>query len=366
VTRAPVDEDALITAAQRGDDKAYTRLVTAYHAELHAHCYRMLGSYADAEDALQEALLRAWRGIGGFERRGSLRSWLYTVATNACLKALERRPRRALPVDSGPAADPHQGSAALPAELAWIEPYPGRREITADTAAAPEARYDQRESVELAFIAALQHLTPRQRAALILHDVLGYPAAQIAEMLHTTPASVYSSLQRAHKATEGRLPHPSQQTTLRALGDNGLRDLAARYVDAWHRGDVDAIVAMLTSDAILSMPPQPSWFAGTAAIRGFLAASPMTQPDRSRLAATWANGQLAIGHYLLDSDTGWYLGHSLDVLTLRGTQIAAITAFVVPHLFGSFGLTPSIEPAPGVTGAGIPSAHDNTSPRQQR
>jgi RNA polymerase sigma-70 factor (ECF subfamily) len=346
VTSGPADEDALITAAQRGDNEAYTRLVSAYHAELHAHCYRMLGCYADAEDALQEALLRAWRGIRGFERRGSLRSWLYTVATNACLKALARRPRRALPVDHGPAADPHDGSAALSTELAWIEPYPGGREIAADVAAAPEARYDQRESVELAFIAALQHLTPRQRAALILHDVLGYPAAQIAEMLHTTPASVYSSLQRAHKATERRLPHPSQQATLRVLGD-GLSELAGRYVDAWHRGDVDAIVEMLTSDAILSMPPQPSWFAGTAAIRGFLAAWPMAQPDRSRLAATWANGQLAIGHYLLDSDTGRYLGHSLDVLTLRGTQIAAITAFAVPHLFGSFGLIPSIEPAPG-------------------
>jgi RNA polymerase sigma-70 factor, ECF subfamily len=250
-------------------------------------------------------------------------------------------------VDYGPAADPHEGSAALSAELARIEPYPGGREIAADAAAAPEARYDQRESVELAFIAALQYLTPRQRAALILHDVLGYPAAQIAQMLRTTPASVYSSLQRAHKATEGRLPHPSQQATLRALGGDGLRDLAGRYVDAWHRGDVDAIVEMLTSDAILSMPPQPSWFAGTAAIRGFLAAWPMTQPDRSRLAATWANGQLAFGHYLLDSDKGRYLGHSLDVLTLRGTKIAAITAFVVPHLFGSFRLTLSIEAAPG-------------------
>lgn len=337
------DEDDLITAAQQGDDKAYGRLVVAYRAELHVHCYRMLGSYADAEDALQEALVRAWRGIGGFERRGSLRSWLYSVATNACLKVLERRPRRVLPVDFGPAVDPHRGSAPPPVEVAWIEPYPDQHEIAADLAAAPEARYDQRESVELAFIAALQHLTPRQRAALILHDVLGYPAAQIARMLHTTSASVYSSLQRAHKAAAGRLPHQSQQATLRALGDSGLRDLAGRYVEAWHRGDVDAIVAMLTSDAILSMPPQPAWFGGTVAIRAFLMTWPMAQRGLCRLAATWANGQLAFGHYLLDGNEGRYLGHSLDVLTLRGTQIAAVTAFVVPDSFGSFGLTPSIE-----------------------
>lgn len=347
MTSAPADEDDLITAAQHGDDKAYGRLVTAYRAELHAHCYRMLGSYADAEDAFQEALLRAWRGIRGFERRGSLRAWLYTVATNACLKALNRRPERVLPVDHGPAADPHRGAGPPAAEVPTIEPYSGRGELAADAATAPEARYDQRESVELAFIAALQYLTARQRAALILHDVLGYPAAQIAGMLHTTPAAVYSSLQRAHKVTQERLPQPSQQATLRTLGDDGLRELAGRYVGAWHRGDVEAIVAMLTSDAILSMPPQPAWFQGAAAIRAFLAAWPMAQRDRSRLVATWANGQPAFGHYLLDGEDGRYLGHSLDVLTLRGTQIAAVTAFVVPHLFGSFGLTPSIQAAPG-------------------
>jgi ketosteroid isomerase-like protein len=200
--------------------------------------------------------------------------------------------------------------------------------------------------VELAFIAALQHLRSRQRAALILHDVLGYPAAQIAEMLRTTPASVYSSLQRAHKAAEGRLPHPSQQTTLRSLGDDGLKDLAGRYVDAWHRGDINAIVAMLTSDAILSMPPLPSWFAGAAAIRAFLATLPMTRRDRSRLVATWANGQLAFGHYLFDGGKGRYLAHSVHVLTLRGSRIAVITAFKVPDLFGSFGLSPSIGNTP--------------------
>lgn len=249
----------------------------------------MLGSSADAEDALQEALVRAWRGLRGFERRSSVRAWLYTIATNACLKVIERRPRRVLPVGYGPAADSGQRPGPGPAEPVWIGPYPGQPEAAADAAATPEARYDQRESVELAFIAALQHLTPGQRAALILHDVLGFPGGEIAGMLGTTPASVYSALQRAHKAVRGRLPRPSQQATLRRLGDAALRQVVDRYVDASHRGDVDSIVTMLTQDAVLSMPPRPEWFSGAASVRAFLAAWPLAQPGRSRLAATRAS-----------------------------------------------------------------------------
>ena len=345
MTSAPANEDDLILAAQQGDSEAYGQLAAAYRAELHAHCYRMLGSAADAEDALQEALVRAWRGLRGFERRGSLRAWLYTIATNACLKAIERRPRRMLPADYGPAADPQQSPGAPPAEEVWIGPYPGRPEVAADPAATPEARYDQRESVELAFIAALQYLTPGQRAALILHDVMGFPCAQIAKMLSTTPTSVYSSLQRAHKAVRGRLPQPSQQATLRRLGDQALRHVAERYVDAWHRGDVDSIVTMLTEDAILSMPPLPGWFGGTASVRAFLATWPMARAGRSRLIATRANGQLAFGHYLLDDASGCYLAHSLDIITLRGARIAEVTAFHLPGSFPPFGLSPALEPA---------------------
>lgn len=345
MTGRPGNEDGLITAAQQGDQDAYGELVAAYRSELQAHCYRILGSAADAEDALQEALLRAWRGIRGFQRRSSLRAWLYTITTNACLKSIEHRPRRVLPVDYGPAADPHSIPPAAAGEAAWIEPYPDPRAVAADPAASPEARYDQRESVELAFIAALQHLTPGQRAALILHDVLGYPAGEIAGMLDTTPASVYSSLQRAHATVRGRLPAPSQQATLRRLGDAGLRDLAGRYADAWHRGDVDAIVAMLTGDAILAMPPVPSWFGGAPAVRTFLAAWPLAQPGQSCLIETRANGQLAFGHYRLDEATGMYVAHSLHVLTLRGGQVAGITAFVVPGSFPAFGLRPSAGPS---------------------
>ena len=335
MTDDPAAEDALVAAAQQGDQHAYGQLVAAYRAELHAHCYRMLGSPADAEDAVQEALVRAWRGMPAFERRGSLRRWLYTIATNSCLKIIERRPRRVLPVDYGPAADPHDHPAAEPA---WIEPYPGPPELAADPKATPEARYDQRESVELAFIVAIQLLTPAQRAALILHDVLAFTAAEIAGMLETTRASVYSLLQRAHKALRQRLDQPSQQLTLRRLGDEAVRGLVERYVTAWHDGDVDALVTMLTADAVLSMPPLPGLFSGPASIREFLATSIMAQPGHTRLVATQANGQLAFGHYRLDPATGRYHAHSLDLLTLRAERIAEITAFVQPGTFGRFGL----------------------------
>ena len=179
----------------------------------------MLGSVPDAEDALQEALLRAWRGLARFEGRSAFRSWLFTIATNACLRAIERRPRRVLPIDYGPAADPHEGPGAPLVESVWVDPYPDERLGLEDGFAGPEARYEQRESVELAFIAALQHLPARQRAVLILRDVLGYSAREVADALETTPASVYSALQRAHRTVDERLPEQSQQATLRALGD---------------------------------------------------------------------------------------------------------------------------------------------------
>jgi RNA polymerase sigma-70 factor, ECF subfamily len=339
VTNDPAAEDALIAAAQQGDQHAYGQLVAAYRAELHAHCYRMLGSPADAEDAVQEALVRAWRGMPGFERRGSLRRWLYTIATNSCLKIIERRPPRVVPADYGPAADPHDRPGLPGAESTWIEPYPGPLELAADPTVTPEARYDQRESVELAFIVAIQLLTPAQRAALILHDVLAFTAAEIAGMLETTTAWVYSLLQRAHKALRQRLDQPSQQVTLSRLGDAAVRGLVERYVGAWHDGDVDALVTMLTADAVLSMPPLPGRFIGPASIRDFLAASLMAEPGRSRLVATRANGQLAFGHYRLDPATGRFLAHSLDILTVRAERIAEITAFVRPGVFRWLGLS---------------------------
>src|SRR3954470_11589936 len=240
------NERELLEAARQGDEDAYGRLVRPYRAELQAHCYRMLGSITDAEDALQETLLRAWRGLRGFEARSSLRSWLYKIATNACLKAIERRPKRVLPIDYSPAADPHDGPAQPVTESVWLEPYPDEGLGLEGGLLGPDARYEQREGVELAFTAALQQLPARQRAVLILRDVLGYSARETAEALETTPVSVDSALQRAHKTVEARLPERTQQGTLRALDDEDLKQVVEGYVQAWERADIDAMVAMLS------------------------------------------------------------------------------------------------------------------------
>ncbi len=225
-------ERELLEAARSGDEDAYRRLVEPHRPELLAHCYRMLGSVHDAEDALQDALLRAWRGLPGFEARSSLRSWLYRIATNACLDVIARRPKRVLPVDYAPPRDPHDGPLAPLAESVWIDPYPDEALGLEDGYAAPEASYEQRESIELAFIAALQHLPANQRATLILREVLGFSAREVAETLETTVASVNSALQRARKAVDERLPEQSQQATLRSLGDEGVREVVKGYVDA--------------------------------------------------------------------------------------------------------------------------------------
>src|SRR4051812_36222756 len=251
-------ERQLLEAARSGQESAYAQLVDPYRGELHAHCYRMLGSIHDAEDALQEALLRAWRGLGRFEGRSSLRSWLYTIATNTCLNAIARRPKRVLPIDYGPAYDPHRPPGEPVVESVWIEPYPDEMLGLEDGYAAPEARYEQREGVELAFVAALQHLPANQRAALILREVLGFSATEAADALDTTTASINSALQRARKLVDERLPEESQQATLRALGDEQLAEIVESYMDAMDHDDVGAVVAMLAKDASWSMPPLAS------------------------------------------------------------------------------------------------------------
>src|ERR687888_1480160 len=217
-------ERELLTAARRGDEGAFDRLVEPYRGELQAHAYRMVGSLHDAEDATQVAMLRAWRGIGRFEGRSSLRTWLYTITTNSSLRLIERRPKRVLPIEFGPPADPHDPTGKPLIEQVWIEPYPDERLAAGDTEASPEARYEQRESVELAFTAAMQHLPPLQRAALIMTDVLGYSPGEVADALEATPASIYSALQRARKTTEERLPSQSQQQTRESLGEDGTRE----------------------------------------------------------------------------------------------------------------------------------------------
>jgi RNA polymerase sigma-70 factor (ECF subfamily) len=313
------------------DSDSFQELVAPFRAELHAHCYRMLGSVHDAEDALQDALLRAWRGLPQFQGRSSLRSWLYRIATNSCLRLIERRPKRVLPIDYGPPSDAHDESAPPLVESIWVEPYPDA--AVADGLAAPEARYELRESVELAFVAALQHLPARQRAVLILRDVLGFSAAEVAETLETTPKAVYSILQRAHKSVDERLPAHSQQETLRSLGDARVREIVETYVDAWERGDVDTIVSMLAEDAILAMPPRPSWYRGIEQARAFLARGPLAPTHRRRLRPAAANGQLAVGSYY-EWWPEWPDGlQVLQLLTLdTDGRIAEITGFLHTEL----------------------------------
>jgi RNA polymerase sigma-70 factor, ECF subfamily len=325
-------EQALLRAARAGDEDAFQPLVEPYRGELQAHCYRMLGSVHDAEDALQEALLRSWKGLKRFEGRSSLRSWLYTIATNTCLNQLAKRPKRVLPVDYGPSWDPHDGVGEPVVESVWIEPYPD--EHVADGLASPEARYEQREAVELAFVAALQHLPANQRAALILREVLGFSAAEVADALETSVPSVNSALQRARKTVDEKLPEQSQQATLRALGDDRLRELVESYMDALDRQDVNAVVAMLAEDAAWSMPPLASWFRGLDDVSGFLARGPLNGEWRWRRVATTANGQPAIGAYIWDEAEGCYLPFALDVMTLEGDRIKEITAFITRVMEG--------------------------------
>jgi RNA polymerase sigma-70 factor (ECF subfamily) len=337
-------------------EASYQTLVEPHRAELLAHCYRMLGSAQDAEDALQDALTSAWRALPRFEGRSSVRSWLFKIATNACLKLIERRPKRVLPIDFGPAADPHDAPAEPLVESVWVDPYPDSRLGLDAAVAGPEARYELRESVELAFIAALQHLPPRQRAVLILRDVLGFTAVEVADTLDTTTTSVYSALQRAHRTIDERLPDQSQQATLTTLGDEHVRAIAGRYVRAWESGDVDAVVALLADDATITMPPRPTWYRGRDAVARFLRTYPLASENRSLLVPAGVNAQLAFGHYFRDAQTGQYVPHGINVLTLRGSRIADITTFLTPEDFVRLGLPAGPREAQSQMVSGEPSA----------
>jgi RNA polymerase sigma-70 factor (ECF subfamily) len=327
-TTPNAEERELLAAARERDEEAFRRLVEPYRRELHSHCYRMLGSVHDAEDALQDAMLRAWRGLPKFEGRSSLRSWVYRIATNTCLDVIAKRPKRVLPVDYGPSTDPHDGPLLPIVESVWVEPYPDETLGIEDGYAAPEARYEQREAVELAFIAALQHLPPNQRAVLILREVLGFSARETAETLETTVASVNSALQRARKTVDERLPHESQQATLRSLGDDGVREVVQGYVDAWDRGDIEAVVAMLSEDATFSMPPARAWYRGHEALTQFLGVGPMSGEWRWRHVPVRASGQPALAFYSWDPEEQAYVAFALNVLTIRDGKISDVTAYI--------------------------------------
>ena len=309
-------EPSLLARARHGDEKAYRDLVEVHRAELHAHCYRMLASVQDAEDAVQDALVRAWRGLPKFEGRSSVRTWLFKIATNAALDLAQRRSKRELPIGHGPPAMPGTDSGPPLLETLWVEPYPDQFFEVPDGRSSPEARYEWRESVELAFVAALQELPAQQRAVMILREVVGFGAGEVAELLGTTVAAVNSALQRARAKFGQHLPDRSQQTELNSLGPAKTRRLANRYCQALESADITQLLDLLVEDATSSMPPLPVWYQGHDAIAEFITREVFAGPWRHLV--TQANGQLAVGAYTFDDSKHYYVASALDVLTIEG------------------------------------------------
>ncbi len=325
-----------LARAQRGDEDAFAQLTTPYRRELQVHCYRILGSLQDAEDLLQETLLAAWRGLEQFEGRSSLRAWLYTIATNRCLNALRERSRRpqAAPAPDGTFPSAHPAESV--AEVGWLQPYPDALlEGVLDTAPGPAARYEAKEAIALAFVSGLQHLPPRQRAVLVLRDVLGFHAEEVAEMLGTSSASVNSALQRGRATMDRRVPLGRDRLSLPLSASHA--DLVTRFADAFERDDIDAVVALLTEDAVVSMPPEPEWHQGRAAVDAFLRDRlRVRRPQRWRFVATAANAQPAWGYYLEDAD-GWRRA-GVFIIGTRADGIESVTRFSGDRLLDRFGL----------------------------
>src|SRR5579875_2633447 len=319
-----VVSESVLTRAQRGDEQAFRELTDPYRRELQLHCYRMLGSLQDAEDALQETLVSAWRGLERFAQRSSLRGWLYSIATNRCLNMIRDRRRR--PPGGLPFVPPPPTRTD---EVTFLEPYPDA--LLPDTEPEPHSRYELKEAVGLAFIATLQRLPVTQRTVLILRDVLGFKSSEVAAMLDSTEATVNSALQRARAARE-RAPLPDSPQE---------RKLAAQFAEAFELGDMDRVVALLSEDAWVTMPPEPLEYQGHAAITQFLAHVQAFRPPgaRVRLVPTRANAAPAFGHYM-EQEPGGGIAHGvgLFVLGLKGNRIARLTRFGIPELLPRFGL----------------------------
>ena len=333
--------DAVLTRAREGDEAAFRALTDPHRRELQLHCYRMLGSLHDAEDAVQETLVAAWRGLSSFEQRASIRTWLYRIATNRCLNWLRDSSRQAHGHASGlPFSVPEPTRMG---EVPWLEPCPDALfDGLPDAAPGPEARYELRESVALAFITALQRLPARQRAVLVLRDVLGCRAAEVAQMLDTTEATVNSALQRARAGLRERLSPARDRAP--APGSARERELASRFADAFERGEVDRLVALLTEDAWVTMPPEPYEYQGRDAIANFLrhVGRQARAGREARLVPVRANGQPAFAHYLREPDEALPRLSGLLVISLRGSQIEALTRFALTNLAPEFALPPTL------------------------
>lgn len=336
------DERQLLTRAREGHTDAFDALALRYRRELRAHCYRMLGSPDDADDALQESMLAAWRGLGGFEGRSSLRTWLYRITTNACLRFAAQRPRRMLSTEYGPPRRDTVDLGAPVTEPIWIEPCPDEAfELPGDPVDDdPAAYFQRRETVALAFVAALQHLPGTQRAALILCDVLEFSATEVADTLDTTVASVNSALQRSRKTMKERAPARSQHHELQLLGQDGVRELLGKFVAAWEGQDIPALVSLLSADVRFTMPPLPAWFDGRDAVIHFFAQRVFQTPWR--LVPMRANGQPGFACYMrAPGDDRFRLG-AINLVSVRDGRIAAISAFLDPAVHRRFGLPTDI------------------------
>jgi RNA polymerase sigma-70 factor (ECF subfamily) len=333
----PDTTETALARARSGDRDAFSELVEPHLRELKVHCYRILGSVQDAEDLLQETLLAAWRGLARFEERASLRVWLYRIATNRCLNALRDRRRR--PEEHGAMVEPPEPTRL--SEPIWLEPYPDALlEGVGDTALGPEARYERFEAIALGFVAALQHLPPRQRCVLVLRDVLGLRAGEVATILDSTEASVKSALQRARSTLRTRLgPEPSAASEEAALSPSTReRSVVDRFAVAVEAGDVEGMVALLTDDAWVTMPPEPYEYQGHAAIARFLDDRGRRRGANLVLVPTGANGQPAFGCYVPDAHAEIAHGYGLMVLTVHGDRISAITWFSDRAVMALFGL----------------------------
>jgi RNA polymerase sigma-70 factor (ECF subfamily) len=341
MARSPGEGEAVLAAARAGDESAFAALVERYRRELQVHCYRMLGSLEDAEDMVQETFLRAWRNRGSFEGRSTFRAWLYRIATNACLDLLERRPRRVLPPQVAPAADPR---APLPpaADLPWLQPYPDRLlEGIAPSDAEPDAALVAKETIELAFLVTIQHLPARQRVVLVLRDVLGWSAKETALLLNASVDSVNSALGRARSTVRKHLPARRLEWAADSEPSEAERSLLRRYMEAHERGDAAAFAALLREDARLTMPPMPTWYDGRAAVATFHAEQVFVPDVQWRFMATRANRQPAAALYTRRPGEGEYRASVIDVLRIEEGLIAQIDSFVLPDLFPAFGLPPT-------------------------